>query len=185
MNLCSRFPGAMLLVALPVLLAACAPPMVRTVVHEDPMPIPTQVYFYPKHNQSAVQQDKDRYQCYLWARKQTGFDPSEPGLAPHQRLQVLPDPDPGHDTAVGVFTGAILGAMLTDGHDPVGGAVSGAMAGAIMGMSSDIERQQVAARVQAHYDRQTAQERVALERQAADYRRALTACLVGRGYSVR
>ena len=34
------------------------------------------VFVYPNHGQSAEQTSKDRYECYLWAVDQTGFDPS-------------------------------------------------------------------------------------------------------------
>ena len=53
------------------LVACVAPPMDR-VVSEVPVepPVPTQVYFYPLKNQTADQQDKDRYQKifsnYIW-----------------------------------------------------------------------------------------------------------------------
>ena len=168
-------------------LAACATqPTARVVPEDEPPPLPpTQVYFYPLHDQTAEQQDRDRYQCYLWAKKQTGFDPSAPQLAPHQRLQVIPEPAPGHDTAVGAVTGAIIGSMITGPHDSGGGAIAGAVTGAMIGAASDTARQQEAERVQSHYDRLSAQRYAELERQAHEYRRAMTACLEGRGYSVR
>jgi hypothetical protein len=39
--------------------------------------------------------------------------------------------------------------------------------------------------MQEHYDRQGSQRLAVIERQASEYRRALTACLEGRGYTVR
>lgn len=33
------------------------------------------VYIYPKQGQSEAQREKDRYDCYLWAIDETGFDP--------------------------------------------------------------------------------------------------------------
>ena len=167
-------------------LAACASPPPRIVPEAvAPPPPPTQVYFYPLHGQNAGQQDRDRYQCYLWAKKQTGFDPSAPQLAPHQRLQVIPEPAPGADTAVGAITGAIIGSAVTAPHDSAQGAVAGAVAGAMIGAASDAARQQEAERVQAHYDRQAALQNAQIEQKANEYRRAMTACLEGRGYSVR
>jgi len=38
----------------------------------------TQAYVYPKNGQSEEQTAKDRYECYTWARNQTGFDPAAP-----------------------------------------------------------------------------------------------------------
>ncbi|MCI0506751.1 MAG: hypothetical protein L0Z73_11675 [Gammaproteobacteria bacterium] len=53
----------------------------------QPLPTTT-VYFYPTRGQSEQQQDRDRYECYMWAVKQTGFDPGQAQLAPHQRIEV-------------------------------------------------------------------------------------------------
>lgn len=48
---------------------------------EEPVAEAKDVFVYPNHGQSTEQTSKDRYECYLWAVKQTGFDPSagEPG----------------------------------------------------------------------------------------------------------
>ena len=36
-----------------------------------------ELFVYPSEGQSDEQRDKDRYECYLWASDQTGFDPIE------------------------------------------------------------------------------------------------------------
>lgn len=171
-----------LMVAL--LIAACASSPTRPVAEQPLPPPPTEVYFYPNKGQSAAQQDRDRYDCYLWARKQTGFDPSAPGLAPHQRTRVIPTAPPGHDTAAGAVTGAVIGAVVSPPGKAAGGAAVGAIAGAVVGAASDAARQEQAERVQQRYDRQQAQHMARLEQQAGNYRRAMTACLEGRGYTV-
>jgi len=179
---------SVIIIGLSYTLAACAsqPPMIHT-LPEAPAPVQpqTQVYFYPLHGQSAEQQDRDRYQCYLWAKQQTGFDPSATLLAPHQRVEVIPQPAPGSDAAVGAVTGAIIGSMVTAPHDSAGGAIVGAVTGAMIGAASDATRQQEAERIQAQYDRQAGMLNSNIEQQASNYRRAMTACLEGRGYSVR
>ena len=38
------------------------------------------IYMYPAKGQSQDQQERDRYECHSWAVKQTGFDPSRPGM---------------------------------------------------------------------------------------------------------
>ncbi|MET0498476.1 MAG: DUF6515 family protein [Steroidobacteraceae bacterium] len=38
----------------------------------------TDVFIYPKNGQSEQQQATDRYECHSWAKKQTGFDPTQP-----------------------------------------------------------------------------------------------------------
>jgi len=176
-------------IAIACTLAACAsqPASVARPANEvaAPPPVPVQVYFYPLHDQSPEQQDRDRYECYQWARQQTGFDPSAPLLAPHQRVEVIPQPPPGHDTAAGAVTGAVIGSIVTAPHDSGKGAIIGAMAGAIAGAASDTARQQEAERIQAQYDRQAALRNASIEEKARNYRRAMAACLEGRGYSVR
>ena len=72
-------------------------------------PSPT-VYFYPQHGQSAEQQDRDRYECYRWAYKQTGYDPSRPRRDGGAPVQVVPVPPPGYGVAAGAATGAVIGA---------------------------------------------------------------------------
>ena len=34
------------------------------------------IFVYPSQGQTDAQRDRDRYDCYLWAVEQTGFDPS-------------------------------------------------------------------------------------------------------------
>lgn len=176
-----------LMVASMFALMGCAPQGV--VVHSRPVansPMPsTTVYFYPTHGQSTAQQDRDRYECYRWAVKQTGFDPGQARLAPHQRVEVKPAAPPGADTAAGAVGGAIVGSMMSSHHDGGFGLVFGALAGAMLGAASDESRRQEAAQVQQHYDAKEAQRYARLEKQARNYQRALTACLEGRGYTVR
>ena len=167
-------------------LAACVPARYEEapMAVEQPPPPPTRVYFYPSAGQSPEQQDRDGYECYLWAKQQTGYDPSAPSPVPHTRVAVVPEPPPGTGTAVGAVTGAILGAAVSSRGNQPAGALVGALAGGMLGTAADAARQEEAARLQEHYDRQSDQRLAVIERQAADYRRALTACLEGRGYTV-
>jgi hypothetical protein len=166
-----------------------APPP-RTVRSEPPPqpappPVSTQVYVYPTSGQGADQQGRDRYECYLWSVKQSGFDPSQSSLAPHQRVEVVPMPASGHDTAAGAITGAVLGAVIANPRNSAAGAVGGAIVGGAIGAASDSAREQQAKQVQQRYDRRTSAQNARIEEQAGNYRRALTACLEGRGYTVK
>lgn len=51
------------------------------------------LYIYPQHDQSQKQQTVDRYECYSWARSQTGYDPAAPtsGLSASQQASRLSD----------------------------------------------------------------------------------------------
>jgi hypothetical protein len=178
--------GLWLLSAL--LMTSCASPVSHQQVQVfEPVEqqLSTEIYFYPNHGQSPTQQDRDRYECYLWAVQQSGFDPSSPQLAPHQRVVVEPIPVEGHDTVVGTVTGALVGAVIGSPHHSGQGAVVGAVAGALIGASSDSTRQQQTASVQERYNREAASRTAAIERKADNYRRAMKACLEGRDYSVR
>lgn len=144
-------------------------------------PINTTVYAYPLHGQSAQQLDRDRYECYVWAKQQTGFDPSAPNLPTEARVHVVAGTPPGTDTAIGAVTGAVIGAAISNPWQRGFGAVAGALIGGAIGSSADAAKAQQQA-AEASYSRaQLAQ----IELQASDYRRALAACLQGRGYSVR
>ena len=141
----------------------------------------TTVYAYPQQGQSPDQQSKDRYECSVWAVHQTGFDPSAPNVPPQYRV-VASGPPPGTGTAIGAIAGAVLGAAISPRWDRGAGAVFGGLTGAMIGSASDASRAQQNAYEMNVQDRQQA---AAMEHKASDYRRALSACLGGRGYSVK
>lgn len=169
------------------LLAGCAatetqPEFIPEAVATPPF---TQVFVYPTHGQTAAQLDRDRYECHLWAVKHSGFDPSETQLAPHQRVQVVAMPPPGANVAAGAVTGAVIGAAVSHPGRTGSGAVIGAVAGAALGAASDSARQQQASAAQRRYDQRDEQTAARLEQRASGYRRAISACLEGRSYTVR
>jgi predicted small lipoprotein YifL len=161
----------------PAAVAKPAPAIVRTP--------PVQVYLYPKMGQTPEQQDRDRYECYNWAIKQTGFDPGSPLIPPEHRVTVVPVPPPGHDTAVGAVTGAAVGALAAGHHHSPEGALIGAAVGAFAGAASDASRQQQARQLEDAYGRQDQARYAQFESRAIEFRRAMAACLEGRGYSTR
>jgi outer membrane lipoprotein SlyB len=135
--------------------------------------------------QSVARQDRDRYECHRWAVKKTGFDPGRTPLAPHQRVEVISEPPPGTNTAAGAVSGAMIGALLSRPHDTGEGLVFGAITGAVLGAASESAQQQRTRQLQYHYDKDYTRRYARAERQAHNFRRAMTACLEGRGYSVR
>ena len=72
------------------------------------------MFIYPEKGQSQEQQEKDKYQCYTWAKKETGFDPMETPKASR------PPPEK-EEKKGGVAKGAVIGG--------VGGAAVGGIAG--------------------------------------------------------
>src|SRR5256884_9501284 len=168
-------------------LAGCVeqPPRPARVYREAPPPPPppsSDVYAYPLHGQSAHQQDRDHYEGSQWAPQQTGFDPSAPGVPPHERVRVVSaGPPPGTGTAVGAVTGAIIGAAISRPWEAATGALAGAVVGGAIGNAADAANAQEAHTVVVNDRRQAAVQ----EQKAANYRRAIGACLDARGYSVR
>jgi Glycine zipper len=138
---------------------------------------------YPAQGQSLQQADRDRYECHNWAVRQSGFDPSQPSVPPAYRVQVARPQ--GSDIAGGGLVGALIGASVTRPRDAGVGALIGAVTGAAIGAASDQARNDQADRAQAQLDAGVRQHNQAIEAQAQGYRRAITACLETRGYSVR
>ena len=158
------------------------PPAAR--VQAPPVPERlTEVFVYPSQGQSEMQLDRDRYECHLWSVKQSGFDPSLPGLPPHQQVRVVrAGPPPGANVVAGAVTGAMIGAAVSHPHDAGEAALVGAAAGAVIGaIAEDSASRQVQQAQSAHADAAVAEQ----QRRADGYRRAITACLTGRGYTVR
>jgi hypothetical protein len=165
-------------VAVTVLLAACVTPPPRTVV--VPAPPPQRVFVYPANGQSPQQTDRDRYECHVWAVQQTGVDPSRSDANPYARVIVQPANPPGTGTAVGAISGAILGSIIAGPRNAGAGLVLGGATGAIIGSASDAQAQAQAQQTQQQINQSAAAGRA----QADSYRRAIGACLQGRGYTV-
>jgi hypothetical protein len=174
------------------MLTACYPAPIREVSRSMPEDTSasqraalTQVYFYPKTGQTAKQQSRDHYECYNWAMDQTGFDPSASSIPTEQRVRVVPMPPPGHDTIVMSIAGAVLGALIAGPRHAAQGALIGGASGAAVGATSDISRQESARQLEEAYANRNQARDLRYERKALDFRRAMSACLEGRGYSVQ
>jgi outer membrane lipoprotein SlyB len=177
----------LLLLLLIFSLTACYPAAYSEVpgAGQSPKAPMTQVYFYPKEGQTTEQQSRDHYECYNWAVQQTGFDPSQSSIPPEKRVKVVPMPPPGHDTAVLAITGAVLGALIAGPRHAGAGALIGAGSGAVAGAVSDASRQQYAQQMEEAYVNRDQALDARYEGKASDFRRAMSACLEGRGYSVQ
>jgi hypothetical protein len=159
-------------------LTACVTPPPRTVAVAAPPP--QRVFVYPSNGQSPEQTDRDRYECHLWAVQETGVDPSRAGANPYERVVVQPANPPGSGTAAGAIGGAILGALIAGPRDAGAGLIIGGATGAIVGSAADANAQQQARMTQEQLNQRAAEGRA----HADSYRRALSACLQGRGYTV-
>jgi len=150
------------------------------------------IYVYPAKGQTDEQLAEDRYACHRWAVEESGFDPSLfDDVAPPKTVRVpVPKNEAEGTTNKGAITGAVLGGVIGS-HD--GDAAEGAVIGAVLGTMAGaaIEEQgQREAREKAEAEAQReadeiAQNKAELALRKSNYRRALTACLEGRGYTVR
>ena len=154
-------------------------------------PRPPQPYIYPTRGQSPQQEESDRGQCYGWAVQQTGFDPANPRVAVAPPPPVYPGQAPS--PPVGVFGSAAGGAALGAVGGAIGGnagegAAIGAGVGALFGMVRrarfDEEQQQQMQQQQQQQQMYMARQQSALAQGRANYDRAFSACMTGRGYTV-
>jgi hypothetical protein len=159
------------------LLAGCVTAPPKTVAVAGPPP--QRVYVYPTAGQSAEQTDRDRYECHLWAVQQSGVDPSRSDATAYEHV-LVEAPPPGTNTAAGAVGGALLGALLAGPRNAAAGLILGGATGAVVGSTADAAVQQQAHQTQAQLDQSANAGRA----RADSYRRALTACLQGRGYTV-
>jgi hypothetical protein len=134
-------------------------------------PVAAQQYVYPAKGQNAQQQKKDEGECYTWAVQQSGVDPAKPQAAPPP---AAPAPVTGSGArARGAAAGAIVGGAT--GRDAGDAAVAGAVGGAAVQRSAN--RKAAAQQQQAASQQQQAGQ--------ASFQKARSACLEGRGYTVK
>lgn len=135
----------------------------------------SELMIYPTKNQTKEQQDKDNFECYGWAKQQSGFDPMAPptASAPPPQQQA-----PKGGVGRGALRGAAVGGII-DGSD---GAKTGAAAGAVVGgVRRRDQRRQQQVKQQQWEQQQAAQ----YQGNRDSYNRAYAACMDGRGYTVR
>ena len=135
-----------------------------------------ELYIYPAKGQSDEQLDKDKYECYNWAKKDTGFDP----MALPTTSSAPPKGQKKSGGAVtGALGGAVLGGILGDsGKSAKRGAVAGGLIGGVRQSSQNTKTEQK----RADWERQ---ETANYATNRNNYNRANSACLEGRGYTVK
>jgi hypothetical protein len=141
--------------------------------------VASDLYIYPNKGQSKEQMEKDKYDCYSWAKQQTGFDPMQAPTAS--------SPPPDQTTSGGVVSGAAKGAALgaiggAIAGDAGKGAAIGAGTGAAMGGMRRRSSTRQNAQEQAQWEQQ---QKAQYEASRNEYNRAYGACLQGRDYTVK
>jgi Glycine zipper len=138
-----------------------------------------QPYIYPNQGQSPQQEQYDKGQCYSWAVQQSGFDPANPQVAVAPPMPQAPQGGMFRGGAGGAALGAIGGAI---GGNAGEGAAIGAGVGALFGGLRRARYMREEEQMQQSY---AAQQQGALAYGRSNYERAFSACMAGRGYTVR
>lgn len=150
-----------------------------TLLLDFPAAIAQQQYVFPKNGQTREQQNKDEYDCHLWAVQQTNFDPTLAAQASSQQEQQPKGAQPGSGVkgaAKGAAVGALGGSM---GGEAGKGAAVGAAAGAVGGRLQSRKQQ---AQQQSQAEQEASAQQAAKQQ---DYLRARATCLEAKGYSVK
>ena len=173
--------GAAALVALALAGCIVAPPRHAPRAMPPPQPVSSApMYFYPERGQTEALQDRDRYECYRLAVRDSGVDP---GMTPV--TTALPPPPPparrdGAEVVAGAATGAVIGAAVSSPRHAGANAVIGAIFGAAIGAASQEARAQSVDAAQARQYEAMERARMPLD----NFRRAMSACMASRGYRV-
>ena len=135
---------------------------------------------YPKKGQTAEQIEQDKYQCYTWAKQQTGFDPMQvPTASSAPPQQQAPQGGIIRGGARGAAVGAVGGAIAGDtGKGAAVGAATGAMVGGMRRRDQQRQQQQQQQQWAEQEAQQYAQKR-------SEYDRSFAACMEGRDYTVK
>ena len=135
---------------------------------------------YPAKGQGPEQLEKDKYECYSWAKQQTGFDPMQiPQASTPPPAKQAPKGGVVRGAAGGAGVGAAVGSFSGEAGK---GAAAGAAAGGLVGGMRRAEQR----RGQEVAEQQWSQQQAAEYSQKRNtYNRAYGACLEGRGYTVK
>lgn len=134
------------------------------------------LYVFPTRDQAPELQEKDKSECYTWAVQQSGYDPINPTVVQAAEIPQGPDGSVMVGAAKGAVLGTAIGAISGDtGKGAAIGAVSGAVLGRRAGKSMHASAQNQA-------NTEAAQANQNLE---DGFRKAFTACLEAKDYSVK
>ena len=140
---------------------------------------------YPAKGQSNDQMEKDKFECYTWAKGQTGFDPMQMPTAssppPSQEKQSVG----GRTVAGGILGGAggaVIGGIAGGSSGARRGAAIGGLSGGVLGGTRSSRQNRQAEQQRKQWEQQQANQYM---QQRNAYNRAHAACLEGRGYTVK
>jgi hypothetical protein len=158
------------------------------------------MFAYPKNNQSPEQQAKDENECFASAKQNSGVDPQAPPPAAKTAEQKAAEQKAAADNAPqkhggrargaarGAAGGAVVGAIADDeaGKGAGAGAAVGTMAGgAKQRKANKASKQQAAQQTAQAQQQEDAQAQAQHQAQIDTFKRAYTACMEARNYSVK
>jgi hypothetical protein len=134
------------------------------------------IYVFPAKDQKADQQAKDEQACYSWAVQQSGVDPLNMLATKPDSVAKGPDGSAVKGAAKGAVAGVAIGAIAGDAGK---GAAIGAAAGGMKGASGSKKKQ-------AQQEGEAKKKAAAADQAKIDsFKKAYSACLEGKGYSVK
>jgi len=141
------------------------------------------LYVFPSAGQTKGVQLSEEQQCYDWAQQQSGIDPTKVTANTDSAAKASGDKAASATqgaavggAAKGAAAGALIGAAAGDAGK---GAAIGAAAGAVGGRRAK-------KRVEGQAAQQGANQAVAVANdQIVQFKKAMTACLEGKGYTVK
>jgi hypothetical protein len=138
---------------------------------------------YPAQGQSEDQMEKDKFECYTWAKKETGFDPMQmpTATAPPPKKEA-PKGGAGRGAVIGGATGAIAGGIIGGKKGAGRGALIGGGSGAVIGGMRRSNQRDREEKARQQWEQEQAS---AYLQKRNTYNRAYSACLEGRGYTVK
>ena len=138
---------------------------------------------YPAKGQGQDQIEQDKFQCYTWARDQTGFDPMKTPTAttapPAKEKEVW---GAGKSAVAGGAGGAIVGGAARGKKGLVRGGLIGAAGGALIGGVRSSNQRKREEQKRKEWEQREVNN---YARARNEYNRAFGACMEGRGYSVK
>jgi len=176
--------------------AICAALAVQSFGQTTPAPASTMaasagIAAYPAKGQDASTQAKDDSECFTWAKQQSGYDPMSPPPTATAAAAPPPPPPPQGSRARGAVRGAAAGAVVGEvaNNDADEGAKVGAAAGVVAAGSRNrqAKREYEAQAGAANQQAQAAadQANAARAQGEANFKKAMSVCLEGRGYTVK
>ena len=158
------------------------------------------LFVFPRQNQSAEKQLQDENGCYASAKQQSGIDPqalqaagkTEAQKKAEQQAAAESAPQAKGGRARGAARGAAGGAAIgaISGGDAGTGAAAGAVGGTVRGgiaqrRANKAAQQQAAQQTAQKQQQQEAQAKAQSQQRMDTFRRAFSACMDARGYSVK